>query len=344
MEKGVSTRSRKTANLIEDETTSSHGDRGNSPEVSPQGGDTPEPSLQRILDELREFRKDNNVQLTDIKQEIRGVNDRLDEAEGRIEETETVLQAASMLIKRLTQRQAKLEKKLIDQEGRARRENLRIYGIPENKEGADMVHFLDNLFKKALDLSEERDLGIERAHRALSQKPDSAQGKPRSIVAKFGSYRTKEEVLRKTWQKKEVFCDDIRFFVDHDFPVEVLKKRNEYAGAKKILKNERIRFQTPYPAKMRVFYEDGTRIYQDAAEATRDMAARGFPVTVVPSAAAPDHEEIQQLSSWQTARKRKQVRSDVQELGATVDNTQKSHPARFKEKLQGFRRSHTTED
>lgn len=136
----------------------------------------------------------------------------------------------------------------------------------------------------------------------------------------------------------------MRFFVDHDFPVEVLKKRNEYAGAKKILKDERIRFQTPYPAKMRVFYEDGTRLYQDATEATRDMAARGFPVAVVPSAAVPDHEEIQLLSSWQTARKRRHVRSGVQELGATGDNTQKSHHARFKEKLQGFRRPPNTED
>ena len=72
-----------------------------------------------------------------------------------------------------------------------------------------------------------------------------------------------------------------RFYVDHDFPPEVLKKCSEYAEAKKVLKEKRIKFQTPYPARMRVFYEDGTRLYQNAAEATRDMASRGFPVTVV---------------------------------------------------------------
>ena len=32
------------------------------------------------------------------------------------------------------QRQANLEARLIDQEGRARRDNLRIYGIPEDRD------------------------------------------------------------------------------------------------------------------------------------------------------------------------------------------------------------------
>lgn len=61
----------------------------------------------------------------------------------------------------------------------------------------------------------------------------------------------------------------MRFFVDHDYPIEVLKKRNEYREAKKILREKRIKFQTPYPYKMRVFYDNGTRLYKDAAEATR---------------------------------------------------------------------------
>ncbi|KAL7839176.1 hypothetical protein SRHO_G00258340 [Serrasalmus rhombeus] len=191
---------------------------------------------------------------------------------------------------------------------------------------------------KHLTFHPTRDLGIERAHRALTRRQDSAQGKPRSIVVKFESYRIKEEILRKAWQKKEVYCDETRFFVDHDFPTEVLKKRNEYADAKKVLKSERIRFQTPYPAKMRVFYDGDTQLYQDAAEATRDMAARGLSVTVVPSAASPDHEEIQLLSSWQKAGRQRVRSGGGHEPSATSDSIQKSSHARIKEKLQGFRR------
>ena len=256
--------------------------RGSSPDqLNPCEEHGPEASLNSILNEIRAFRRDTGAQLSDIKQELKRANDRLDEVEGRVDETETVLQATSALIKRLTQRQASLEARLIDQEARARRDNLRIYGIPEDKEGTNMAGFLDKLLKTSLDLPHDQDLKIERAHRALAPKPTSPQTKPRSIVVRFGSWRTKEEVIRRAWQKKEVFCGNVRFYVDHDFPPEVLKKRDEYTEAKKVLKAKRIKFQTPYPAKMRIFYDDGTLLFENTAEATRDMSARGLQVKAV---------------------------------------------------------------
>lgn len=39
-----------------------------------------------------------------------------------------------------------------------------------------------------------------------------------------------------------MLCDGVRFFVDHDYPIEVLKKRNEYREAKLILREKRIKF------------------------------------------------------------------------------------------------------
>ena len=93
--------------------------------------------------------------------------------------------------------------------------------------------------------------GLSMALAALAPKPTGSQAKPRSIVVRFGSWRTKEDLIKGAWQKKEVFCDNVRFYVDHDFPPEVLKKRNAYTEARKVLKAKRIKFQTPYPAKMR---------------------------------------------------------------------------------------------
>lgn len=169
-----------------------------------------------------------------------------------------------------------------------------------------MVDFLDNLLKSALAFPPDRELGIERAHRALVPKPNNPQAKPRSIVVTFGSYQIKEEVLRRAWQKKEVFCNDACFYVDRDFPPDVLKRRGEYAEAKKVLKEKQIKFQTPYPARMRVFYDDGTRLYQDATEATRDMVSRGYPVTVVKSPTTTDQDEIMLLSTRQMAGRRRE--------------------------------------
>ena len=257
--KGVTTRSALSMAPAEEDPDRRHSRSSSPDEPNPREEHGADASLNSILNEIREFRRDNRTQLSDIKQELKRANDRLDEVEGRVDETETVLQATSTLVKRLTLRQASLEARLIDQEARARRDNLQIYGIPEDKEGTDRAGFLDKLLKTSLDLPHDRDLKIERAHRALAPKPTGSQAKPRSIVVRFGSWRTKEDVIKRAWQKKEVFCDNVRFYVDHDFPPEVQKKRGEYTEAKRVLKAKRIKFQTPYPTKMRIFYEEFRR-------------------------------------------------------------------------------------
>lgn len=343
MRKGVTTRSAFSTGLTEEEPNSDNS-RSSSPDLQPRDEQSTEASLRNILNEIREFRKDNRAQLSDIKQELQRANERLDEAEERIDETENILLATSELIKRLTQRQASLEARLIDHEARSRRENLRIYGIPEEREGTDMAGFLDKLFKTSLEFPRDGDLKIERAHRALAPKPADPQSRPRSIVVKFGSWRTKEEVIKRAWQKKKVLYDNVRFYVDHDFPPEVLKKRSEYAEAKRVLKERQIRFQTPYPAKMRIFYEDGTRLFQDAAEATRDLAARGFPVTVVKKPTTPDQEEIQLLSTWQAKGRRGAGVRDRESVAASGSEQPKSQRSQFKDKLKEFRRKPIQDD
>lgn len=67
-----------------------------------------EASLNSILAKLRDFRRDNRQQMLEIQQDLHRKNDRLDVRncfgqveEGRIEEMETSIQAASSLIKQL---------------------------------------------------------------------------------------------------------------------------------------------------------------------------------------------------------------------------------------------------
>ena len=278
--------------------------RSNSHGEDEDGGGGGEVSLRSILFELRELRKDNQQQFSDIKRHMKRTDDRMDEAEGRIEETETALQTSITIIKQLTKRQAELEFKLIDQSARQRRENLRFFSIRENKGEGDMIGFLTDLLKTTLDIPEDMDVDIMRAHRALAPKPTD-ETKPRSIVVKFGNYLIKEEILRRAWQKKELLCDGVRFYVDHDYPPEILKKRAEYAEARKVLKTKKIKFHTPYPARMRVFYEDGTKLYQNATEATRDMVSRGYEVTIVKPQPSLGQEEIQRLTSWEKVGKRR---------------------------------------
>ncbi|XP_076580304.1 NACHT, LRR and PYD domains-containing protein 6-like [Chaetodon auriga] len=108
-----------------------------------------------ILQELRDFRRENKEQLESLKEELTKVNNRLEEAEERIEKAEERIQNIE---------ETTIELTLL-------REGLELDGV---------------------------DINIERAHRSLGPPPPN-EAPARSIVAKFLSFRIKEQILRKAW-------------------------------------------------------------------------------------------------------------------------------------------------
>jgi len=179
-----------------------------------------------ILRELREFRQENKEQLGLIKEEIVKANARLDEAEGRIGRAEERIRNTEEVITAMLQLHTKLEDKLLDLESRSRRENTRIYGVPERseKESTTMISFVDNLLREGLQLTNDMpDLQIERAHRSLGPQPP-ADAPPRFIVIRCLSFKTKYTLLRKAWQKKGFAWQENHINLDHDYPSLILKK------------------------------------------------------------------------------------------------------------------------
>lgn len=286
------------------------------------GGDE-EVSLTKILNELREFRRDNKQDMDNIKGEITKTYKRLDEAETRITNTEDRVQGAEDVVAELLKLQEQLQSKLTDLEGRSRRENVRIYGIPEGAEGspAAVITFVEKLLRENLGIAPTTDLHIERAHRALAPLPP-ADSQPRSIVVRFLSYRKKEEVLKMAWEKKGFIWNNNKINLDHDYAPDILARRREYGEIRRILRDNNVRFQTLFPARLRVFFEGETKTYDTVEEASTDLADRGLPVTRV---VQPDSllERLQRYT-WKPVRARRK-RQTAGEPG-------------YKEKLQAFTR------
>ena len=61
------------------------------------------------------------------------------------------------------------------------------------------------------------------------------------MIAYFLAHSTKELVLSTAW-RKEVNLKGKTVFFDHDYPVEIMKKRKEYAPLWKVLKEKGLRF------------------------------------------------------------------------------------------------------
>lgn len=286
--------------------------------------------LETILHELRGFRQDNKEQLEEIKEEIVKTNSRLDEAEDRITKAEERMQNTEDVLKEMLKLQTKLDEKITDQESRSRRDNVRIYGVPEGteKEASSMISFVEKLLLENLDVPADMPLQIERAHRALGQQPPEG-AQPRSILIKFLSFRTKETILRLAWQKKGFIWHGKQINLDNDYAPRILQKRREYAEIRKVLKDKQIPFNTLYPAKLKVRHADGIRVYETAGEASQDLSRRGLPVEVIKPAETL-MDQLRQMS-WERPRRR--------------NNRRATHTSEegFKERLQAFRREPSTQ-
>lgn len=103
--------------------------------------------MERILQEIRDFRQENSQQLGDIKEELNKTNRRVREAEDRIEGVETRLLTMECALRNVMKVQNQHEEKLIDQERRVRRENIRLYNVPEGEEGSSTVVFVEKLLR-----------------------------------------------------------------------------------------------------------------------------------------------------------------------------------------------------
>lgn len=229
-----------------------------------------------IKQEFNNFKTEINQKLQSVAIDVRNHGTRLSEAEQRVEETETAnIELRDTLLHSLKQQKLLLDK-VTDLEGRSRRNNVRIYGIKEGTEGSSMLTFMDNFLKTELALDKNVDLLIQRAHRSIGPKPQD-ESISRSILVNFQRYDIKDQVLKAAWAKK-ITCGGRSVTFAHDLPTEVNNKLKEYKDIKKILKEKQIRFQTPYPAKMRIHWENGARLYNCATEAAQDMRRRGYTV------------------------------------------------------------------
>lgn len=71
-------------------------------------------SLDLILQELREFRRDNGAQLKEIREEINKTNKRVEEVEERIVDVETQIQANEEAVTEMLKLHVEMDAKLTD--------------------------------------------------------------------------------------------------------------------------------------------------------------------------------------------------------------------------------------
>ncbi|RXN10108.1 LINE-1 type transposase domain-containing 1 [Labeo rohita] len=207
------------------------------------------------MDGIAEIRKTT----ASVEAKLSALITRLDEVEKRVE----FLEGAEKELK-ANPPATKLEldqlwDKVEDMENRSRRNNIRIVGIPEGKEGQDTVRFLDGLIPNLID-SSGRQLEIERAHRSPSQRPSSTD-RPRPILARFLRSADRDFVLRAARIKGNLSWENNNIMIFPDFARSTQLKRDRFKECKKILHTKKVSFALLYPAKLRIDAKDGRKTF-----------------------------------------------------------------------------------
>lgn len=115
-----------------------------------------------ILEELRDFRRE----FQEFKSNLVRANNRITEAETRIVKMEDRVQNVEQVMLKMLKIIGEQENKIADQEGRARRKNLRLYNVPEGAEGSSMPVFVEKGTRNASTSPRAQSL-VSRDHTGL---------------------------------------------------------------------------------------------------------------------------------------------------------------------------------
>lgn len=246
-----------------------------------------------MLEEMRKMRQENaeghkqtkevlgrlETAVSEIKTQLNDHRRRIDELEDRVGAAEEMEGRQHRVLRYLLQRETQLAATCDDLQNRLRRNNLRIFQIPEGSEEGNVVEFVKDLLPKVLKLPPDLDIRIERAHRSLLSRPLNPAAPPRSIIVRFLDAAVKDVVLQQAWRQGQVSFQDKRIFFDQDYSPELQKRRAKVHAVIKQLKQKGVQAKCLYPARLKIKTDSGDSTFASLMEASDTLERLGVQVS-----------------------------------------------------------------
>ena len=224
------------------------------------------PTLQDIMTAIKDVKHvlENKIDSTAI--EVTLIRTNLHKITDRVKATEesvlTLTSTTDRLGKHVKQLQTKMDQmaaQLDDHEGRSRRNNIRITGVPEKAEGPSTDLFVEDLITQGLQpRGLSKFFGVERAHRVPGKRPPPG-APPRTIIARIFNFRDRDIILQEARVAPPVTYQNTNIGLFPDFTMQVQKLRRTFTELKKELRSQNIRYAMLFPAKLRI--ADGTKTH-----------------------------------------------------------------------------------
>lgn len=162
-----------------------------------------------------------------IQANMESFNEKVKKMEGTIHEMEAGLTFTNKDIEEIKRRENQtsdkikgLEDQILYQEVYSRRENLRLFGLPEEGQGSENTREVVYKFLESeLELEDARNIEFQRVHRLGKKKA----GQSRPIIARFLRFPERELVFRNVRDLGEE--SDVKAYAD--FPKEIRDRRKK---------------------------------------------------------------------------------------------------------------------
>ncbi|CAH2224271.1 Hypothetical predicted protein [Pelobates cultripes] len=173
-----------------------------------------------------------------------------------------------------------MEARMADYEVRARRNNLRLRGVPESILQDELPIFVRGLLHAyAPDIPADM-LLVDRVHRVPkpSYLPDST---PRDVLIRAHFYHIKELILKTHRSKPNPHEEYPTVRILADLSAATLRKRREYQQVTTELRNRGLRYRWGFPTKLIVTRNGDTKILSNPEEGIKTQAEWG-PLCSIP--------------------------------------------------------------
>lgn len=222
-------------------------------------------NLTQIKSELHGVKTELSASIAAIRSEVDALRVTVADMEGPLSSCADEVVSLRSNVDRLSAQVLALDNRCEDLESRSRRNNIRIIGLPEerNPVSADMI---STLLKDAFGL--EKEPVVDRAHRSLQARPKPGE-RPRPIIARLHYYTDCADILRRARAKQRVKVGDSTISVFPDYTARVAKARAAFNDVRRQLRETPdIRFGLLHPARLRITRGGVTKEFTSPEDAT----------------------------------------------------------------------------
>lgn len=185
------------------------------------------------------------------------------EAETRISSLEDNINPIKRRLDALEKTNKELREKVLDQECRQRRMNIRLLNLQESTEGNDPLPFFEEFIPKLLQLPVPS-VQLDRAHRGFGLPRD---GRPRPVVVKVQYSRDLTMILEAVKRHGNLQHKGCPIRIVRDIPPEVRAARRAFNTVCMDLIKRNIRFRMAFPAILSFKANGVLKTFKDSNEA-----------------------------------------------------------------------------